>query len=378
MSGSMRTSDCSWTSIRSAKAPMPSSAVTPIPVLGEARRSPRGRTVGWPAADVRVARQTLLALAAEAREAGHDVVAGLDVGDPGAHRLHDPGTLVAQHEGSPTAEHHALRDVQVAVAHAARHRPHQDLVRPAGSSRTTVSMVSGWCGSRNTAARTSIGEEDRWTVRAGPEPVGAKGAGGCAGGRATVAPVLLHGDVGRLGAEDEREGDVVGDAVARLEEGVSGPITGRRRVRGPRWRRRRASARTPPPGGCRASCPGCGARCGSRRAARPRLHLEADDVVAIGVLLEGLDLGPVSAWRGHRSAARACSAPRRSDPRAPSTAGRSCPTGGTLHELERAAFHGGRVSASQVEQTWPPRIGQKGWSWCHGKTRSVRSSLTKI
>ena len=74
-----------------------------------------------------MAAEALLALAAEPREAGDDVVAGLHVGDTGADRLHDAGALVAEHQRAPSADHQALGDVEVAVADAGGHRPHQHL-----------------------------------------------------------------------------------------------------------------------------------------------------------------------------------------------------------------------------------------------------------
>ena len=79
-------------------------------------------------AERRPARQALLAVAAEHRQAGDDVVAGLDVGDVGADLLDDAGRLVAEH-GGQRVRVQPLDEVQVGVAQPGAGRAHQHLAR---------------------------------------------------------------------------------------------------------------------------------------------------------------------------------------------------------------------------------------------------------
>ncbi len=61
-----------------------------------------------------MAAKALLALAAEDRQAGNDVIAGLDIVDSSADRLNDPGRLVA-HDDRQLGPEQTLHEVQVAV-----------------------------------------------------------------------------------------------------------------------------------------------------------------------------------------------------------------------------------------------------------------------
>src|SRR5271167_1153113 len=76
---------------------------------------PRDETAG---AQIRVPGKTLWAIAAEAREAGDDVVSRLDRRHLAADRLDDPRTLMAEHD-RPVERESALPvdDVKIAVAH---------------------------------------------------------------------------------------------------------------------------------------------------------------------------------------------------------------------------------------------------------------------
>jgi hypothetical protein len=62
-----------------------------------------------------MAAEALVALSAENRNAGNDVVARLDVCDVGTHRLHDSGRLVAHHHREIRAEM-PFHEMEVAVA----------------------------------------------------------------------------------------------------------------------------------------------------------------------------------------------------------------------------------------------------------------------
>ena len=77
-------------------------------------------------AEVRAAGQAVLAVAAEDRQAGDDVVARLELVDVRADRLDDAGRLVAE-DGRRRERVEALDEVQVAVADAAGHRAHEHL-----------------------------------------------------------------------------------------------------------------------------------------------------------------------------------------------------------------------------------------------------------
>src|SRR5438128_926220 len=79
-------------------------------------------------AEVGMAGKALRTAAAKPGEARHHVIAGAQRRDVGADRLHDAGTLVAEHDGAierPAAL--AVDHVQVAVADAGGRRAYQDL-----------------------------------------------------------------------------------------------------------------------------------------------------------------------------------------------------------------------------------------------------------
>src|SRR5207237_899730 len=82
-------------------------------------------------AEIGMTAQALLAASAEAREAGHHVIAGLDGRHIGADRLDDTGTLVSQ-DDRPVERKPALaiHHVQIAMAHARRGGANQDLAPP--------------------------------------------------------------------------------------------------------------------------------------------------------------------------------------------------------------------------------------------------------
>ena len=78
-----------------------------------------------------MAGQAVFAVAAEDREAGDHVVAGLHVAHLGAHRLDDPGALVAHHDRRGDGVL-ALHEVQVAVAEPGGGRANEDLIGAGG------------------------------------------------------------------------------------------------------------------------------------------------------------------------------------------------------------------------------------------------------
>src|SRR5262245_26806664 len=99
-----------------------------LAMLGQPRRL-RGTAGHKPGgAQVRMAAETLLAVAAEAGEAGNNVVARPHRGHVLAHRLDNAGTLVAEHLWEVrVVAGVAVNDVQVAVANAGCHCAHQHL-----------------------------------------------------------------------------------------------------------------------------------------------------------------------------------------------------------------------------------------------------------
>ena len=80
-------------------------------------------------AEVRARAQAVLALAALGREERDHRVADRDVLDALADRLDDPGALVAEHGGRVAGRVGAGGGVEVGVADAAGHEPHQHLAR---------------------------------------------------------------------------------------------------------------------------------------------------------------------------------------------------------------------------------------------------------
>ena len=95
---------------------------------GGARLRPRDDAAD---AEIRMAAEALRTVAAEAGQAGDDVVAGLHRRHVGAHRLDDAGALVAEHDRA--IERKAadpIDHVQIAMAHAGGGRAHQDLAAP--------------------------------------------------------------------------------------------------------------------------------------------------------------------------------------------------------------------------------------------------------
>jgi hypothetical protein len=100
-----------------------------LAVLRQTRRLP-GLTTGLPlAAQRRPATEAVLAVAAEDREAGDDMVTRLDVAHLGADLLHDPGRLVPEH-GRHGVEVGAGLEVEVAVTDAGCRRADQYLPGP--------------------------------------------------------------------------------------------------------------------------------------------------------------------------------------------------------------------------------------------------------
>ena len=82
-------------------------------------------------AEVRMAAEALRTGAAEAGQAGDDVIADPHRGDVLADRLDDAGALVAQHEGPIEREAAvAVDDVQIAVADAGGNGADQHLAAP--------------------------------------------------------------------------------------------------------------------------------------------------------------------------------------------------------------------------------------------------------
>ena len=75
-----------------------------------------------------MAREALLTMTAEHRQAGDDVVARLDVVHVTAHRFHHPGALVAEHHGQ-LARVGAVVEMHVTVADTGRLGAHQHLAR---------------------------------------------------------------------------------------------------------------------------------------------------------------------------------------------------------------------------------------------------------
>ena len=90
-------------------------------------------------AEVRMAGHALRAFAAEHRQAGDDVIAGLDVGDIVADRLDHAGRLVAEHaRGGERIQ--ALHEMQVGVAEAGEGGAHQHL---AALQRRVLHVLDG-------------------------------------------------------------------------------------------------------------------------------------------------------------------------------------------------------------------------------------------
>ena len=145
------TTACSCTSIFSAKADRLQCLVQHLAFPGEpARRAGQQLHLGV-LAEVGMAGHALRAFAAEHRQAGDDVIAGLDVGDVVADRLDHAGRLVAEHAGGGERIQ-AFHEMQVGVAEAGKGGAHQHLAPLRAARCSTSSMVSGWCGSWKTAA----------------------------------------------------------------------------------------------------------------------------------------------------------------------------------------------------------------------------------
>ena len=81
------------------------------------------------AAQVQPPGEAEVAGSAIGRQTRDDVVAGLDVGDAIAHRLHYAGRLMAE-DGRHLVRVLGLHEVQVGVAQARRRHPYQHLVGP--------------------------------------------------------------------------------------------------------------------------------------------------------------------------------------------------------------------------------------------------------
>src|SRR5208282_1806547 len=102
-----------------------------LALLRQARGRPLGPGDESTSAQIRVARQALRAIAAEAREAGDDVIARLDRGHLAADRLDNPRNLVAEHD-RPVERKSPLPvdDVKIAVTHTGRGGADQHLAAP--------------------------------------------------------------------------------------------------------------------------------------------------------------------------------------------------------------------------------------------------------
>ena len=98
-----------------------------LAVLGQPLRPGRSPLGVGRRAQGRAARQALLTVAAEHRQAGDHVVAGLDVADLIADRLDDARGLVPQHARG-RVDVLALGEVKVAVAHAGGRGAHEHLM----------------------------------------------------------------------------------------------------------------------------------------------------------------------------------------------------------------------------------------------------------
>jgi len=99
-----------------------------LAALRKARRG--GGAAGHRAADTQVgmAGEALRAAAAEAGEACDDMIASLHGGHVRSHRLDDPRALVAEHDRpAHVVARGAVDHVQIAVAHARRHRADEHL-----------------------------------------------------------------------------------------------------------------------------------------------------------------------------------------------------------------------------------------------------------
>jgi hypothetical protein len=68
------------------------------------------------------------------------VIAGRDGGDGGTHRFHDPGALVAEHDGRRVRDG-AIEDAHVAVAQAGVDHAHQHFVAPGIADEDIVAQL---------------------------------------------------------------------------------------------------------------------------------------------------------------------------------------------------------------------------------------------
>ena len=98
-----------------------------VAVAEPGRRTGRPREGPAPLAQPGAPDDALPAAAAELGQAGDHAIAGREFGHVGAHRLDDPGGLVAEH-GRHRRRQQALHEVQVAVTQATRRDTDEDLV----------------------------------------------------------------------------------------------------------------------------------------------------------------------------------------------------------------------------------------------------------
>ena len=102
-------------------------------------------------AEVRLAGEAVVAVPAEHRQTGDDVVARLELADLEADLLDDAGGLVAEDGGRGERIDSRPRSAG-RCGRPRRPTMRTSTSRPMGLSMSTSSMVSGWCGPWNTAA----------------------------------------------------------------------------------------------------------------------------------------------------------------------------------------------------------------------------------